>query len=338
MNPYFPSEKLKEEMKSNFDELLSMYPSGMEVNCLLASKDFGIRPEHVVVGNGAAELIKSLVEKFIGSGRIGCVRPTFEEYPNRMDEDRVVEFVPDDEFFKYTADDLIGFYSAPDHKVDSLILINPDNPSGNYIEKADVVRLAEWCSSGGVRLVLDESFVDFADEEDNSFLDEELLGRFSDMIVVKSISKSYGVPGIRLGILCSADEKLIASMKKDVAIWNINSFAEYFLQIFEKYKKDYRAAMAKFKAERKSFFTELSAIDGIKISPSAANYFMVEITNGRTSLDIAKRFLCDENILVKDLTDKIGNGRQFLRIEIRDAKDNAYFIEALRRILGKERS
>ena len=336
VNPYFPSEKLKEEMKSNFDDLLSMYPSGMEVNSLIASKDFGIRPEHVVVGNGAAELIKSLVEKFIASGRIGCVRPTFEEYPNRTDEDRIVEYVPDDPFFRYSADDLISFYSLPENRVDTLILINPDNPSGNYIEKADIIRLADWCKADGVRLVLDESFVDFADEEDSSFLDEVLLGRFSDMIVVKSISKSYGVPGIRLGILCSADEKLIADMKKDVAIWNINSFAEYFLQIFEKYKKDYLAAMAKFKAERKRFYGELSAVDGIKVAPSAANYFMVEIINGRTSLDIAKRFLCDENILVKDLTGKIGNGRQFLRIEIRDAKDNRLFIEALRRILGKE--
>ena len=159
---------------------------------------------------------------------------------------------------------------------------------------------------------------------------------FPDMIILKSISKSYGVPGIRLGILCSADEKLITAMKKDVAIWNINSFAEYFLQIFEKYRKDYKAAMDKFKAERKAFYKKLSEVEGVKVAPSSANYFMVEITNGRTSLDIAKRFLCDENILVKDLTDKIKNGRQFLRIEIRDVNDNEFFIEALKRILGKE--
>ena len=336
VNPYFPSKKLKDEIRSNFDNLLSMYPSGMEVNSLIASKDFGIRPEHIVVGNGAAELIKSLAEKFMTGERTGCVRPTFEEYPNRMDGE-VVQFIPDDEFFRYTADDLMNFYSKDENRIDSLVLINPDNPSGNYIPKADVIRLAEWCSSNDIRFVLDESFVDFADEEDNTFINEELMGRFPDMIVVKSISKSYGVPGIRLGILCSADEKLIAAMKKDVAIWNIKSFAEYFLQIFEKYRKDYKSAMDKFKAERKDFYKKLSAVDGIKVAPSSANYFLVEITNGRTSLDIAKRFLCDENIFVKDLTDKIKNGRQFLRVEIRDADDNALFIEAFKRILGKDR-
>ena len=102
----------------------------------------------------------------------------------------------------------------------------------------DVLRLADWAQEKGIRLILDESFADFADEADNTFIRQDLLDRYRGLYVVKSISKSYGVPGLRLGVLASGDQDLIAALKKDVAIWNINSFAEFYMQIEEKYKKD----------------------------------------------------------------------------------------------------
>src|SRR5574344_1434751 len=127
------------------------------------------------------------------------------------------------------------------HHADNILLINPDNPSGNFIPVDDVISLAAWCQNQNIRLIVDESFVDFSvGYENNSLLNDTILEAYPSMVVMKSISKSYGVPGIRLGILCSADTSLIAKMKKMVSIWNINSFAEYFMQIFTKYEKDYK--------------------------------------------------------------------------------------------------
>ena len=121
--------------------------------------------------------------------------------------------------------------------IEVLTIINPDNPSGNYIPKCDILKLAEWAEKRNVRLIIDESFVDFADAEENpSLLQQDILNTYPHLIVIKSISKSYGVPGLRLGILATADKVLTAKLKKDVAIWNINSFAEFFLQIYEKYE------------------------------------------------------------------------------------------------------
>ena len=172
VNPFFPSRKLADEMKANFDRLLQDYPSGMGVNSLLAAKCFGLHPENVVVGNGAAELIKSLMESF--DGKVGVVFPTFEEYPNRLPEDRIVPFFAPAPDFHYTVDDLMAFYDR--HPVQMLTLVNPDNPSGCYSRKADVLRLAEWAGQKGIRLVVDESFADFVDEEaDASLLKQELL-------------------------------------------------------------------------------------------------------------------------------------------------------------------
>ena len=271
VNPYFPPQKMKDELKASFDTLLTEYPSGMKVNSLLAAKNFSIHQENVLVGNGAAELIKSLMG-FL-DGKVGFARPTFEEYPNRYDKERTVSFIPQNADYSYTADDLMEFFGDKD--IDNLLIVNPDNPSGNYIPKADILRLIEWSKEKGIKLIIDESFVDFADEEDSSIIDQEILDANKQLYVMKSISKSYGVPGLRLGILASGDTELIAAMKKDVAIWNINSFAEFYMQIEEKYKKAYQEALVLIRAERKRFMQELSEIKGIRVIPSQANYVMV---------------------------------------------------------------
>jgi histidinol-phosphate/aromatic aminotransferase/cobyric acid decarboxylase-like protein/choline kinase len=331
VNPHYPPQRLIDEMKASFGKLLTQYPSGMRVNSLLAAKTFGVAQEHVVVGNGAAELIKSLMEGF--SGRVGFVRPTFEEYPNRYDPRLSEVFTPDNDDFAYTADDLMGFFGGKG--LEALVLINPDNPSGNYIPKADVKRLMAWAEDEGLRLVYDESFSDFADEEDNTFVDDALLTGYPHAIVMKSISKSFGVPGVRLGIMLSADEELIARTKKDVGIWNINSFGEFYLQIAEKYKGDYAQALRRLRECRTKLADALTAMGDVRVIPSQANYLMLELTGNASATEVTERLLCDENVLVKDLTAKVQrSGRQYLRVAVRDEADNARLVDALRKVLG----
>lgn len=328
VNPYFPSRRLKDEMKANFETLLTEYPSGMYVNSLLAGKCFGVRQEFIVPGNGAAELIKSLMENL--KGRLGVIYPTFEEYPNRRAADNLEIYVPQSEDFHYTADDVMTYFSS--HPVDNLLIINPDNPSGNYIPYDDVLRLASWASEKGIRLVIDESFVDFASEfPDNTLLKNDILERYPDMIVVKSISKSFGVPGLRLGIMASADTELIAFIKKDVSIWNLNSFAEFFMQIYTKHEADYRKAAGKFMAERERFKALLDEIPFLKIFDSQSNYFLCEVLPPYTSHGLAVSLLKNHNILIKDCsTKKVFDGRNYIRLAIRNMADNDMLVSALK--------
>lgn len=331
VNPYFPTPKMIEEMKANFEPLLRDYPSGMGVNSLLAAKYFGLRQEFTVVGNGAAELIKSLMETLEGS--LGVVLPTFEEYPNRKVEKEY--YHPQKGEFRYDADDLIGFFGDKD--ISSLLIVNPDNPSGNFIPKEGLMRLIEWSAKKGIRLIVDESFVDFAaDGERHTLLDNRLLQENPHLIVVKSISKSYGVPGLRLGIIASGDMELIAGMKKDVAIWNINSFAEFYLQIFGKYEDAYKKACRRYPADRALFATQLEETGLLKVYPSEANYFLCE-TLGIGSHELTLRLLSEHNILIKDCGTKAGfggDGRQYIRIALRSEGDNARLAAALREIKG----
>ena len=332
VNPYFPSKRMKDELRSNFDTLLTEYPSGMKVNTLIASKSFGVSESYIVPGNGAAELIKVLMSEV--KGKTGFVRPTFEEYPNRYDKNSQVTFVPQNEDYRYTADDLMSFFGDKDIK--TLMLINPDNPSGNFIPKADVLRLAQWCETREIQLVVDESFVDFSkDFANNSLLSDAVLESCPHMAVMKSISKSYGVPGLRLGILASANQELIASIKKEVSIWNLNSFAEFFMQIYNKHEKDYKKACEKFVAERDSFESQLRTVPFLRVMPSQANYFLCEVLPPYTAKEIVIYMLRQHNILTRDCSQKPGLNpqKQYMRIAVRNHEDNTRLVEALRKML-----
>ena len=329
VNPYFPSQRMKDELRANFDTLLTEYPSGMKVNTLIASKCFGVSESYIVPGNGAAELIKILMEDT--KGKTGFIRPTFEEYPNRYDKDLQVTFVPQNEDYRYTADDLMTFFADKD--IQQLMVINPDNPSGNFIPKSDILRLAQWCEERNIRLIVDESFVDFSEDyATNSLLSDEILEAYPHLVVMKSISKSFGVPGLRLGILCAADKDLIVRIKKEVSIWNMNSFAEFFMQIYNKYEKDYQRACDKFIAERTCFEQQLRQIPYLRVMPTQANYFLCEVLPPYKASEIVVRTLKQHNILTRDCSLKPGlnPNKQYMRIAVRNHEDNTRLADALK--------
>ena len=329
VNPYFPPQQMVDELKASFDILLREYPSGMRVNSLLAGKYFGVKQEFIAVGNGAAELIKAFIERH--TSNIGVIYPTFEEYPNRSDKDRIVSYLPTNASMQYDADDIIAYFG--DKEIGTLLLINPDNPSGNYITYADLLRLIEWTKQRGVNFIVDESFVDFVDTEGEfSLLHNAVLEGNKHLYVVKSISKSYGVPGLRLGVLASGDTETIARLKKEVAIWNINSFGEFYMQIYEKYHKDYLKACQLFREERKLFFEELQQIPYLRVIPSQANYFLCELlTDKFSSKELTVRLLTDHDILIKDCSGKSAFSRgSYIRLAVRDRKDNHKLTEALK--------
>lgn len=326
VNPYYPSKRMRAELKNSFDVLLENYPSGQRVNALLAAKTFGLRVGQVAVGNGAAEIIQVWMNML--TGKIGFVYPTFEEYPNRIDETRRVVFTPSaKDGFRYTADDLIKFFGK--NKVSSLILINPDNPSGNFLPKKDVLKLIAWAKKDHTRLLVDESFVDFA-AQPYTLLDSDLLAKNPHLNVMRSISKSYGVPGLRLGIIASANEMQTYAIQRRLPIWNINSFGEFFLQIAEKYKGEYQEACRKISDERARFSFELNQCKFLDVFPSDANFILCAVKKPYTAGKLIQKLWEDSGCLVKDCSSKKGfaNG-QFIRLAIKSQEDNDSLLRVL---------
>ena len=332
VTPYYPNEKMRAEIKNSFDILLESYPSGQRVNALLAAKTFGLHEDEIAVGNGAAEIINALISGLSGN-RMGFIYPTFEEYPNRVAEENRVVFRPSAKNgFRYTANDLIRFFSKKGNEVKSLVVVNPDNPSGNFLSRRDVDKLTKWAKSQGVFLIIDESFADFA-AQPYTLLDGVFLRENPHVGVMKSISKSYGVPGIRLGVFASGDTSLIGMLKKVLSIWNINSFGEFFLQICEKYKGEYKTGCAKLAAERARFAKGLSKIKFLKVYPSAANYVLCRVLKPQTPKKLMMTLWTKHQILIKDCSHKKGfDGEPFIRLAVRDMADNACLIHAFQKL------
>jgi histidinol-phosphate/aromatic aminotransferase/cobyric acid decarboxylase-like protein/choline kinase len=335
VNPYFPTAQMHNEMKAYFTDLITSYPSGLNTQNLLAAKLFGVDEETILVGNGAAELIRALVSTLRGT--VGITYPTFNEYPesfigNDIVHNTIVPFMPND--FAYTKDDMLALAA----KCDAILLINPDNPSGNYIAKNDVLAVLDTLTNSGKRLILDESFIDFADVEDSpSLLRRELLEKYPNLIVIKSLSKSYGVPGIRLGVLASGDRELIRNVRKNLSIWNINSFGEYFLQIIGKYQKDYRASCEAIAAERARFRARLEATGLLRVYPSQANYFLCKLKSGNAG-ELAETLLERNDIFIKDLSGKKGiPGTAYIRLAVRGKADNEKLADILRNMAEAQR-
>jgi len=328
VNPYFPTKEMMAEMQGMFETLLTEYPSGMRYNAQFAATMFGVPVERILPGNGASELIKLFMEEV--TGKVGFVYPTFEEYPNRIAEDRRVVYNPPDAGFRFHAEDLKRYFAGKG--ISCICLVNPDNPSGNLLPNEEIEDLALWAARESIKILIDESFADFADKDKRATLiDAELLAEHQNLYVIKSIGKSFGVPGCRLGVLASGDIAFIAAAKKKVAIWNINPFGEYFMEIMPKYREAYRAGCDAIEVERKRFFALLQGIPFLQVFPSQSNYFLARVSEPFTATTLTNLLWEKHTILLKDCSNKKGfPDTSYVRITIRDQKDNDLFVDVLR--------
>ncbi len=328
VNPYFPPEKMVSELTASFKMLLTQYPSGAAQESLLASKIFNVLPEHIVVGNGAAELISSLGGML--SGKVAVPYPTFNEYPERFSNATVVPVPVDTNTFAYTVKDIIK--TAEKEQVQAVLLINPDNPSGNFISRKDVLTLCASLRKQNATLVFDESFIDFAEKNKRyTLLSEDILADNPNLVVIKSISKSYGVPGLRLGVLATVNSDYAMKIRRTNAIWNINSFAEYFLQIYDKYSKSYASSCNAIATERSRFCSELAKIKNITVFPSEANFVLCRLEGKVKAEKLTVNLLEKYNIFIKDLSSKkcFEDGR-YIRLAVRNEADNNLLLDALK--------
>lgn len=328
VNPYFPTKKMLTEFKMIMHRLIAEYPSTARIQRKLASDMFDCLPDNILVGNGASELISVFlsVHKY---EKIGMPVPTFHEYIARSDEKKMVFFRPDNNNFSYNINELIEFSKD----IDTLMVVNPDNPTGNFIPREKLVHLIETLNKAGKTIVIDESFVDFSSsEKNNSIMSSEFLDKFPNLVVIKSIGKSYGVPGARLGVLASSNTDLINRIQKAMPVWNISSFGEFFLQIFHKYKKDYKKSIESIIVQREKLFNELKKISFLRPVPSSANYILCEVSPSLSCTFIAQKAI-EKGILIKDCSGKTGfENKNYIRVTVRDENDNNYFISFLKEL------
>lgn len=329
VNPYFLSKEFEEILKSDFSILLSEYPSGLAIQEEMAANLFKIDPSYITIGNGASELIHAL-GACLPISKIGYFNPSFDEYAVRFSKHELLSV----NAFGLNQSEMIASLIELSKKCDYVILVNPDNPTGRFIEPQQLLEVLPVLEENNCSLILDESFVDFSLLfESGTVLLDSIISQHSNLIIIKSISKSYGIAGIRLGILASSDIDLLNKIRASLPVWNINSFAEKFLQKITYFQKDYWKSCRRLAKTREEFSHQLAA-SGVKVWESAANFLMVELSSKFSIVDFCD-YMIKRNILVKALSGKPGIPEgNYLRVSVKSDEENRDFIIALRSFLN----
>ncbi|MBR2704765.1 MAG: aminotransferase class I/II-fold pyridoxal phosphate-dependent enzyme [Clostridia bacterium] len=330
VNPYYPPKKMMDKINYFSTNLITQYPSGMATQCINAGRLFGdVEGSYLCVGNGAAELINTLGR--ILKGKMYVSKSVFNEYIRCFENCELNIFDMSKNDYNFDVKEIKDNIS----KNDIICLVNPDNPTGAYIKYDEIMSIIEECNKKDKYIIIDESFVDFAEKDIRySLITDDILSKYKNLIVIKSISKSYGIPGLRLGVLATSNEEIMKEIKKYASIWNINSYGEYFLQIANLYKKDYITACDKIAEERARFINCLKKIKEIKVYDSEANYVLCNL-NDIDSTTVAEK-LIDENIFIKDLKTKDAfKGLNYIRLAVRTEEENDRLVEAMNDIIKK---
>ncbi len=330
-NLYFPPEEVFERFKDKIHDLVLNYPVAQNVLASLVGKIINQKAEYIVVGNGAAELIKivsgQLAQKLI------IPVPSFNEYANAAPKGHVIEFPL--EFPSFELDVEKFAEHAIKAKADIAVVVSPNNPTSMAIPKFDLIFLAKKLGSHNCRLIIDESFIDFA-QDPNQLTMESEIERYPNVAVFKSMSKAYGICGLRIGYLLTANTELAHGVRQGVHIWNINGFAEEFLRILPDFSDDFIKSCNRVKQDRGKLYSDLRSLLGGTIYPPDANFIFCRLPDGGPDgPEVTKRLFIEHNMYIKHCGGKtMPEADRFIRIAARTNKENSNLVDALVSILG----
>lgn len=325
-NLYFPPEEVFTKFKDRIHDLVLNYPVAQNDLADLIGKIINQPPERIVVGNGAAELIK-IVSGHIASKLIIPV-PSFNEYANAAPSGKVVEFPLDFPSFQLDVDKFAA--EAIKVNADVAVVVTPNNPTSMLVQKSDLVRLAKKLEPSGCMLIIDESFLDFSENPGQISLEKE-ISNYPNMAIFKSMSKAYGICGLRIGYMLTANRNFAEAVRKGVHIWNINGFAEEFLRILPEYKNEFANSCKQVRSDRDSMYLKMKSINGMIVYKPDANYIFCRLPdNVKSAPEIARELFIKHNMYVKDCIGKTQpDSDRYLRIACRTEKENNLLINAL---------
>ncbi|MHC4351114.1 MAG: pyridoxal phosphate-dependent aminotransferase [Planctomycetota bacterium] len=329
-NLYFPPEQFFDLLKDRVHELVLNYPVAQ---CTLAGwvgELVDQPPERIVVGNGAAELIKILsghaVKKLI------VPVPSFNEYANAASAETVLEFALDIPSFQLDVDRFAA--AAQRCKADVAVVVTPNNPTSLLVPKPDLIRLSKKLAELDCMLVVDESFIDFSSNREQMTLEGD-IARYPKLAVLKSMSKAYGICGLRLGFLLTANMAFAERIRSELPIWNVNGFAEMFLTMAPQYREEFELSCTKVRKDRDLFYSDLCSIEGLLVYKPQANYTFCRLPDHAPSApEVARELFIEHNIYIKHCQGKsMPESDRYIRMASRTQNENKHLVNVLRSLL-----
>lgn len=329
-NPYYPTSAMLADLQKSLPSLIKSYPSS---NPLASQKNLAavlrVNPEHLLIGNGATELITLINETLID--HIAVPVPTFGEYIEKLKDQRDAELYYLDSGQNYHLD-LDAYLSWIHHRaVKCALIINPGNPTGQLHPLPEIEAFLQKAKDLEL-VIVDESFIDFAGDPIPSLL--LVAEKYSNLLIVRSMSKHCGVPGLRLGYCYSGNLYLLNRLRRFIPTWNINTLAEYFLSLLPATDADYHAARKRLMADVCWLYEALARLPGIHVYPTGANFVLIKIQNGMTAQKVQSRLLDEHKMYVRDCSNKVGIDKFHIRVASQGRDKDAKLLEALKRLMN----
>ena len=338
-NPYATDLVLEDFRKelihtNKIKKVIEFYPSQNQVIADVLSTHLNVSARNIFIGNGASEVIQAVIHNFT-TRKIIVNIPTFSSYYEFVKEGVAVVYnrLDPQENFNLNIEKYIQLIEK--EKPDTIVLINPNNPSGGYIKLSDIQYLLNrlsWVEN----IIIDESFIHFAYEDENYEIKSAamMIENFNNLIIIKSMTKDFGIGGIRAGYGVMDKEK-VGYLLRHGYLWNLSGLAEYFFRLYvsDKFQREYEKARIRCIQESRHFFSELATMPGLKVYPSMANFVLVELTNGATSYDFVSKLLIKYGVYIRDCSDKIGLDGEFVRIASRTKAENEIIVDSARDVL-----
>jgi histidinol-phosphate/aromatic aminotransferase/cobyric acid decarboxylase-like protein len=329
-NLHFPPERFFDLLKSRIHELVSNYPVSQNILAGWLGELIGQPPEYIVVGNGTAELIKIL------SGRVAkkliVPVPSFNEYANAASAKTVIEFPLDVPSFHLDIDKFAD--TAHRCKADMAVVVTPNNPTSLLVPKPDLIRLSVKLAQHNCMLIVDESFIDFSGDREQMTLEGD-IARYPNLAIFKSMSKAYGICGLRLGYMLTANRALAEKIRSEIPIWNVNGFAETFLTMATEYRQEFELSCVQVRKDRDIFYLDLCSIDELLVYKPDANFIFCRLPdNAPSAPDVARQLFIEHNIYIKHCHGKtMPESDRYIRIASRTQDENKHLVNALRSLL-----
>jgi histidinol-phosphate/aromatic aminotransferase/cobyric acid decarboxylase-like protein len=325
-NPYYPTQEMMEDLQRNLPNLIKSYPSS---NPELSQEHLGavlhVNPANLLIGNGATEIIALINLTLID--RIAVPIPTFGEYIEKLRDRRDAELYPLDPARRYELD--LGEYLAwvRQRALTALLLINPGNPTGQLIPLDEMVGFLRETKDMEL-VIVDESFIDFAGDPVPSLL--TLADEFPHLLIVRSMSKHCGVPGLRLGYCYGANRNILKRLRRFIPTWNLNTLAQYFLSLLPPTDAEYHVARKRLIGDVRVLYEALRKLPALDVYPTGANFVLFKVTNGMTATELQRRLLEEHLMYVRDCSNKVGMDEFHVRVASQGREKDARLVEALR--------
>lgn len=316
-----------------FRDFLEFYPSQNSIIAECLAKTLGLATDTILVGNGGVELIQASLQNF-AKKKVLINLPTFSPYYEFVKGAKVIfHQLKEEDDFKLNVDEYL--VKVKKERPDTVVIINPNNPDGSYVSYPEMLRLLAGLKQIET-VIIDESFIHFAFEGNDFGLRSvaALVKKYPNMIVIKSMSKDFGIAGVRAGYAVMSPSRVKELLEKGF-LWNSNGLAEYFFRLYGRadFWSKYDKARVRYIKETQEFFGELKKIKKLKVIPSMANFALVKILDGTTAKNFALALLIRYGIHVRDCGDKIGLEGEYIRIASRNKKENDYILKALKQLL-----